>query len=135
VPGDEFAHLKILQGASSNRFFVLDLKARQTFPMLTDESDFLVNVSPDGQRAWAFRQTGHEFASIELADLHPTSLSTALGVTQVWDIARADGSRAALALHGSDGVGANGPAVTLLDAEAPDSADTRFFGGLLLEGL
>jgi hypothetical protein len=45
VPGDEFAHLKILQGENADRFFVLDLAARQTFPMLTIERGFSVNVS------------------------------------------------------------------------------------------
>lgn len=135
VPGENYAHLKILQGADSDRFFILDLKARQTFPMLTDSSGFIVNVAPDGERAWAFRPDGSEFASIEFSDLHPTSLSVALRVSEVWDIERSDGSRAALALHGTDGRFGAAPSVTLLDAEAPDSADTRFFGSLMLEGL
>jgi hypothetical protein len=136
VPGSSFGHLKILQGANSSRFFVLDLLARQTFPMLTEQQGFRVNVAPDGQRAWAYRNAGTEFASIDLADLHPTSLSVSVPVSAVHDIERSDGSRAALALHGTDSATRAGTmAVTLFDAEAPDSADTRFFGGLLLEGL
>lgn len=135
VPGANFGHLKILQGANSSRFFVLDLLERQTFPMLTEQQGFRVNVAPDGQRAWAYRQAGTEFASIDLADLHPTSLSVSVPVSAVYDIEREDGGRAALALHGTDMAGAGTVAVTWFDAEAPDSADTRFFGGLLLEGL
>lgn len=135
VPGDEFGHLKILQGSAS-RFFVLDLKQRQTFPMLTDRAGFTVNVAPDGKRAWAFHTAATEFASVDLSNLHPTSLSVRLPVSAVYDIARPDGSRAALALHGTDSARDGGTlAVTLFDAEAPDSAETRFFAGLALEGL
>ena len=115
---------------------MLDLRARQTFPMLTEEQGFLVDVAPDGERAWAFRRNGTEFASIDLSDLHPTSLSVGSAISAVYDIERADGSRAALTMHGTDAaarVGTSG--VTLFDARHPDSADTRFFGGLLLEGL
>ena len=136
VPGERFAHLKILQGSNSARFFVLDLVARQTFPMLTEQQGFTVNVAPDGERAWAFRPGGTEFASIDLSDLHPTSLSVSVPVSAIYDVERADGSRAALTMHGTDAASRAGTlGVTLFDAQEPDSADTRFFGGLLLEGL
>jgi hypothetical protein len=135
VPGD-LSHLKILEGAQASRFFVLDLEKRQTFPMLTATQGFTVNVAPDGGRAWAFHNARTEFASIGLSDLHPTSLSAKVPVSAVYDIEREDGSRAALVLHGTDAASVKGSlGVTLFDAEAPDSADTRFFGGLLLEGL
>lgn len=135
VPG-ALGHLKILEGAQASRFFVLDLEKRQTFPMLTDTQGFTVNVAPDGRRAWAFHRARTEFASVELADLHPTSLSVKLPVSAVYDIEREDGTRAALALHGTDDASRKGTlGITLFDAEEPDSADTRFFGGLLLEGL
>jgi len=135
VPGS-LSHLKILEGNQATRFFVLDLEQRQTFPMLTETQGFTVNVAPDGRRAWAFHRARTEFASVELSDLHPTSLSVKLPVSAVYDIEREDGSRAALALHGTDDASRKGTlGVTLFDAEEPDSADTRFFGGLLLEGL
>ena len=135
VPG-ELDHLKILEGSQTSRFFVLDLEQRQTFPMLTDTQGFTVNVAPDGRRAWAYHQARTEFASVDLTDLHPTSLSVSVPVSAVYDIEREDGSRAALVLHGTDGARRPGTlGLTLFDAEAPDSADTRFFGGLLLEGL
>ncbi len=135
VPGSAFGHMKILEGANANRFFVLDLRQRQTFPMLTERQGYTVNVSPDGERAWAFHPNSERFASLALGDLHPTSLSVRLPVAAVHDIERGDGSRAAIVLHGTDGAEDGGTAaLTLFDGEDPDSADTRFFGGLLLEG-
>jgi hypothetical protein len=129
-------HLKLLASAADNRFFVLDLKKRQTFPMLTSSAGFRVNVSPDGQRLWAFQPYMGEFSSIELSDLHPKALSVRLSISQIHDIKRADGTRAALVLHGSDElVGASSVSVTLLDALNPDSAATRYFEGIGLEGL
>ena len=136
VPGSDFGHMKILEGANASRFFVLDLEQRQTFPMLTERQGYTVNVAPDGQRAWAFHREREQFASLALSDLHPTSLSVSLPIAAVHDIERADGSRAALVMHGTDNAVTGGTAaLTLFDAEEPDSADTRFFGGLLLEGL
>lgn len=135
VPG-ALGHLKILEGKQASRFFVLDLEQRQSFPMLTDSQGFAVNVAPDGRRAWVFHRSRTELASVDLSDLHPTSLSVQVPVSAVYDIEREDGSRAAVVLHGTDGANQRGTlGLTLFDAEAPDSADTRFFGGLLLEGL
>lgn len=135
VPGS-LGHLKILEGNQASRFFVLDLAERQTFPMLTDTQGFTVNVAPDGRRAWAFHPARTEFASIDLSNLHPTSLSVEVPVSAVHDVERDDGSRAALVLHGTDSARRHGTlGLTLFDAETPDSADTRFYGGLLLEGL
>jgi hypothetical protein len=128
-------HLKLLE-SSSDRFFVLDLEKRQTFPMLTRGQGFQVNVAPDGKRLWAFQPGSGEFSSVGLTDLHPTALSTRSSVSQIHDVARADGTRAALVFHGSDaGFDAASPSVTLLDALRPDSADSRYFGGFYLEGL
>jgi hypothetical protein len=136
VPGDEFGYLKILEGAGAERFFVLDLRQRQTFPMLTTEQGFTINVAPDGQRAWAFHRSRTELASVTLSDLHPTSLSASLPVSAVYDFERGDGTRAALCLHGTDAARSVGTVgATLFDAEQPDSADTRYFGGLMLGGL
>ncbi len=129
-------HLKLLSGTGASRFFVLDLEKRQTFPMLTRSPGFEANVAPDGRRIWAFHSGLGDFSSVELSDLHPTSLSVRQGVSQVHDIERADGSRAAIVLHGTDDANGETPvAATLIDAEHPDSAETHFFGGLLLEGL
>lgn len=127
-------HLKLLSSAGADRFFVLDLEKRQTFPMLTRQQGFSVSVAPDGGRLWAYRSGSGELSSVELTDLHPTALSVRLGVSRVHDILRGDASRAALVLHGTDGSSGRA-SVTLMDAQDPDSADTRFFDGLYLEGL
>lgn len=129
-------HLKILASPAADRFFVLDLSKRQTFPMLTRSSGFEVQVAPDGERVWAFQPYTGEFSRIDLSDLHPKALNVRLAISQIHDIRRADGSRAAVVLHGSDETFISGPvSVTLLDALAPDSASTRYFEGLHLEGL
>lgn len=128
-------HIKLLASAGADRFFVLDLEKRQTFPMLTRGSGFRVNVAPDGKRLWAFLPNHGELSSIDLSDLHPTALSVRERISQVHDVKRGDGGRAALVLHGSDNAASTNLSVTLLDALRPDSADSRFFGGLYLEGL
>lgn len=130
----DFGHLKILQGAQANEFYVLDLIARQTSPMLTPtSSDVTIALAPDGQRAWVAEPWSTRFASLRFSDLHPTTLEVERPVTAVHDIAQADDveQRAVLVLHG-DGASLG---VTVLDATDPDTADTRFYGGILLGGL
>lgn len=136
VPGDAFSHLKILESTNHAEFYVLDLDQRTSFPMLTDASGFSLSVSPDGQRAWAVRTGTPEFAQIDLSNLHPTSLTVERPVAAVYDIARADGGRAAVALHTAlnSGDGADVDA-TVLDALKPDTAETSFYTGLMLGGL
>jgi hypothetical protein len=132
VPPEGLSHLKILESAGASEFYMLDLNERQSFPMLTDAPGFQVTVSPDGARAWALRPGTPKVASIRLDDLHPTSVELERAVIAVYDVERADGGRSAIALHAvpSSALGA-----TVLDALAPDTAKTRFYGGLLLGGL
>lgn len=130
VPGDELGQRKILVGQGATEFYVLDLDARTSFPMLTNQSGFDLSVAPDGGRAWALRRGTPEFAQVNLDSLHPTSLEVQRDVTAVFDIERRDGGRALVALHGSGLLGA-----TVLDALEPDSAATRFYPALLLGDL
>jgi hypothetical protein len=136
VPGDTFAHLKILESTSAAEFYVLDLDKRQNFPMLTNAPGFALSVSPDGGRGYALKPGTTELSSIQLSDLHPTSLEVERDVVAVYDIARRDGGRAAIMLHASDdedhhaGLGA-----TVLDALAPDTASSAYYAGLILGGL
>lgn len=123
------AHLKVLRGSSSD-LFVLDLDKRQSFPLSTDFVDTNVTVSSDGERVWAFETGRKGFSSVRLADLHPQALYVDAPVSGVFDLARADGGRAALVFHFDRGWSA-----TLLDAEVPDSAETRYFPSLDLVGL
>lgn len=123
-------HLKVLLGSQAQKFFVLDLKKRQSFPLQTAGQGFDVTVSPDGQRLWVVQPGYEDFSSVRLDDLHPASLFVEPGVTTVFDIAQERGGRAAVALH------LDGPwAATWLDAEEPNSANTAYFPGLHFEGL
>ncbi len=65
-----------------------------------------------------------------LADLHPTPVPLDRPIDAVYDVARRDGGRAIVAI---DQRGAGG--ATVVDAIAPDTAQSRSYYGLLLEGL
>ena len=135
VPGKTFAHLKILESTSTTEFYVLDLDKRQSFPMLTNASGFELSVSPDGERAWALRKGTRDFASIDLLNLHPTSIEAERDVLAVYDVARRDSGRAAIALHVSEAMGSVAVGATVLDALDPDTGKSRFYPGLMLGGL
>ncbi|MEY2932875.1 MAG: hypothetical protein RL033_3624 [Pseudomonadota bacterium] len=128
VPGDTLGRRKLLQ-APDSRFFVLDLERRQSFPMLSNGA-LSLRVADDGLRAWAFQQGTLSLAQIDLGTLAPTSLRIERPIDQVFDLASAeDEQRTLVALH-SHSAGS----VTLLDARAPDTAQMRFYPGLLLGG-
>lgn len=136
VPGERHAHLKLLETTESSRFYVLDLNARQSFPLLANADGFDLLVAPDGDRAWAFRAGSNELAKVDLDDLHPTSLTIERPLHAVWDVKRADGGRSLIALHAAapnDGAASLG--ATVLDSLSPDTASSRFYPGLLLGGL
>lgn len=136
VPGEAHAHRKLLEAPSSSRFYVLDLNARQSFPMLANTTGFRLHVALDGDRAWALREGSPELAKIDLASLHPTSLVLERPASTAWDVRRADGGRSLIALHGTRAAGEPASlAATVLGAEAPDMARSRFYPGLLLGGL
>jgi hypothetical protein len=127
VPGNELGYRKLLQ-SPDNRFFVLDLRARQSFPMFASSRNVGLRVAPDGLRAWAFAPGGPSLAKIDLLSLEPTSLEIERPISQLFDIEAQSGTeRVLIALHPGGASGA-----TLLDAERPDTADTRYFPGLLL---
>jgi hypothetical protein len=139
IPG-KHTDLKILESASDyNGFYLLDLTKRAAYPLPTKGPGYTLSVAPDGGRFWAFFQGMNDFASTSLDNVHPIpSLVASLPVTALYDIERADKTRAALVMHGTDVPQYSqptDPAVTLFDALEPNSADTRFFGGLLLGGL
>ncbi len=134
-----YGHLKLLRGASANEFYVLDLDQRQSAPMLTPgTASVLITPSPDGQRAWVVAPSSPSIGSVRFSDLHPTTLTLEAPVSAVYDLAQPvkddEGvpTRAAIALHLVNGsaIGA-----TVLDARDPDTADTRFYGGILLGGI
>ncbi len=124
-------HLKVLVAAGSERFFVLDLRRRESFPLNTDGSGFSVTTSLDGARLWVARPGGQSFSAVQLSNLHPLALYVDEGVRGIFDIERADTGRSAVALHLSGETWG----ATVLDAEVPASSETTFYPALELEGL
>lgn len=134
VPGAHHT-LKILSGASHQGFYVLDLEKREASRLDAITGGYRMTVAPDGGRFWAFSPSSPDFGKTDLDTLHPKNLVTSLNVSALYDIERLDKTRAAIVLHGTDQDDPGDVSITLFDALAPSSADTRFFGGLLLEGL
>jgi hypothetical protein len=127
VPGTDLGYRKLMS-SPDNRFFVLDLRARQSFPMFASSRNLSLSVAADGERAWAFAPDTQRLAKVDLLTLEPTSLEIERNISELFDIETQSGSeRVLIALHPGGGRGA-----TLLDAVHPDTADTRFFPGLLL---
>jgi hypothetical protein len=123
-------HLKVLVGETSDKFFVLDLRKRESFPLDTQGSGFRVKVSPDGERLWVSQPLGSEFSAVQLGNLHPAALYVGEPISGLFDIQAGQDGRVALALHLNSGWSA-----TVLNALSPDSAETAFFTALELEGL
>jgi hypothetical protein len=121
--------LKVLEISGGGAFYVLNLSTRTAAPLLTNASAAL-SVSPDGERVWAFQSGSTQLASIDLRNIHPVPMVTDRPISSVFDIARPDGGRALVAVHGKGNIGA-----TVLDARNPDTASARLYSALLLEGL
>jgi hypothetical protein len=123
------AQLKLLQTGTQNGFYVLDLHSRTAAPLSTFGSSSLA-VSPDGARLWAFQQGTSKLSELDFGTLRPVPLYSDRAIASVYDVARDDGGRALVAIHDTGTVGA-----TVFDALAPDTATSRLYSGLLLEGL
>jgi hypothetical protein len=134
VPGDSFPTSKILE-AQTGDFYVLDLKAKRSSPMVTNGHTYDLTLAPDGlsRRLWAYAPSGEDFSSVDLGTLNPTQLHADSPIWGVYDIAQSDGAagRTAIVLHHPGG----GLGATVLDALAPDTANTRFYSGLSYGGL
>jgi hypothetical protein len=121
--------LKVLSTVAGGAFYVLDLGDRTATPLLTAASDVEVVVSPTGKRVWAFVRGQSALAATSLETKHVTTLQVDGRCDALFEIARADGGRALIALQASGGVGA-----TVFDAETPDGSSRRIYGALLTEG-
>jgi hypothetical protein len=123
--------LKVLEGDNANAFFVLNLASRTASPLSTLGSA-TIHVAPDSQnqRLWAFQRGSGALAKVTLDTLHPISLPLDRPIDRVFDVERAGGGRALIALDARGGVGA-----TVLDALVPDTIASRSYYGILLEGL
>jgi hypothetical protein len=123
-------HLKVLLSQTGGGFFVLDLQNRESFPLTTKGSGYSVEVSRDGQRLWVTRPGGEDFSMVDLSNLHPDALHVEPGINGLFDIARGDDGRSAIAFHELEGWSA-----TVLDAQAPDPVKTAYYPALELGGL
>lgn len=120
--------LKVLE-TGARGLFVLDLAERTAAP-LTTLGAARVLIAPDAERMWAFQPGETLLSSVDLRRLHPMPLVVDRGVQSVHDVARADGGRSLVAIHEKGSYGA-----TVFDARTPDTAYSRLYAGLLLEGL
>ncbi|HEX3776647.1 MAG TPA: hypothetical protein VHV51_19375 [Polyangiaceae bacterium] len=132
VPGDEFHDRKILE-TPSQEFFVLDLTTRQTAPMRTT-TGLTLDVSPDGERVWAYQPGSPGFATVDFAKLHPVSLVAERDVNSVFEINAANGAQNAIALHFGSGY-QGGIGATVVDVSNPSTATARFFSGFEFGGI
>lgn len=135
VPGTDYAHLKLLTEQSGQGFFLLDLESRLSHPMRA-LNGFSLRLAPDGRRAWAFAPGALQLAQLDFENKHPISVAVERPVQDVFDIERTSGSgRTLLVLHASSPFAASSDlGATLFDAVNPDSARSRFYSGLGLEG-
>ncbi|MBI2393885.1 MAG: hypothetical protein HYV09_30215 [Deltaproteobacteria bacterium] len=122
------AELKVLESGGRG-LFVLDLASRTAAP-LTTLGKATVTISPDAERMWAFQVGESRLSSIDLDKLHPTPVVIDRAIQSVHDVARGDGGRSLIAIHARGAFGA-----TVFDARAADTAYSRLYSGLLLEGL
>ncbi len=122
--------LKILAAADGRSFFVLDLLARTAAPILSSGYGLDVSLSPDGQRAWLFAPSQQNLASLDLVTLHPRNLALGGLLSQAFDVRRADGGRALIAVHPGGTVG-----LTVLDAQNPSLETAVQYHGVLLGNL
>ena len=139
IPGSTYADRKILAGSStgvSQQFYVLDLTQRKSFPLDVLRS-LTLNLSPDGERLWAFEPGATGFARLTFDPLQPSSLYTERSIDYVHDFAtqRGDSSRSALALHVLSSAGGYTLGATLFDGLEPSTAKTKFVSSLELGGI
>ncbi len=138
IPGEEFADTKILANttASTKQFYVLNLRERTSLP-LDLLKNLTLNVSPDGQRLWAFDAGFNSFAQLRFDPLQPSSLSTQRPISYVHDVQTrlSPDMRSVMALHLLPSGSGSSLAATLFDGVQPETAGTRFFSALELGGV
>jgi hypothetical protein len=121
--------LKLLQTEAQSDLYVLNLESRTAAP-LTSLGQVSLSVAPDAGRMWAYQPGTSQLASVDLDVLHPIPLFVDRPIASVFDVARADGGRALITVHAEGGVGA-----TVFDALTPDTATSRLYSALLLQGI
>jgi hypothetical protein len=127
--------LKVLKpdtsGTSSvtRQFYVLDLRAHAAYPLTATGAGTTLEVAADGKRLWLYEKGGRNVARVDLGTLYPRNLTLDSVAASVFDLGRAGGGRAMVAVHASGTYGA-----TVFDADSPDEAAAVTHVGLLQGG-
>ena len=58
LPVPQHPTLRVLQTASANEFYVLDLQTRTAAPLVTSTSSIALSMSPVGDQVWTFTPSG-----------------------------------------------------------------------------
>ena len=120
--------LRVLQTASANEFYVLDLQTRTAAPLVTSTSAIALSMSPLGEQVWTFTPSSTLVAATGIIDTHPRSLVIERPVRQVFEVSNADG-RFAVILHEAGNGGA-----TVYDATTLDDDTRRLYSSVLTAG-
>ena len=128
LPVPQHPALRVLQTASANEFYVLDLQTRTAAPLVTSTSAIALSMSPVGDRVWTFAPNGTLVAATNISDTHPRSLIIERPVRQVFEVANGDGMFAMI-LHAAGGGGA-----TIYDAASLDDDTRRLYSSVLTGG-
>jgi hypothetical protein len=128
LPVPQHPTLRVLQTASANEFYVLDLQTRTAAPLVTSTSQIALSMSPVGDQVWTFTPSGTLVAATGILDTHPRSVLSERPVRQVFEVDNIDG-RFALILHGAGSGGA-----TLYDATTLDDDTRRLYSSVLTGG-
>jgi hypothetical protein len=128
LPVPQHPTLRVLQTASANEFYVLDLQTRTAAPLVTSTAAIALSISPAGDQVWTFAPSGTLVAATGILDTHPRSLIIERPVQQVFEVDNADG-RFAVILHRPGGGGA-----TIYDATTLDDDTRRLYSSVLTGG-
>jgi hypothetical protein len=128
LPVPQHPTLRVLQTASANEFYVLDLETRTAAPLVTSTSAIALSMSPVGDQVWTFTPSGTAVAATGIVDTHPRSLLIERPVRQVFEVANDEG-RFAMILHAAGSGG-----VTIYDADTLDDDTRRLYSSVLTGG-
>jgi hypothetical protein len=128
LPVPQHPTLRVLQTASANEFYVLDLQTRTAAPLVTSTSGIALSMSPSGDQVWTFTPSGTLVAATGILDTHPRSLIIERPVDEVFEVDNADG-RFAVILHAGGGGGA-----TIYNATTLDDDTRRLYSSVITGG-
>ena len=91
LPVPQHPALRVLQTASAQEFYVLDLQTRTAAPLVTSTAAIALSMSPVGDQVWTFVPSGTNVAATGILDTHPRSLIIERPVRHVFEVANDEG--------------------------------------------